>query len=111
MEISKYTLQLSSGEMFEMAHAIMDSIEMRVSEEAVRGWNTKLWELESELKLLQTFSGRGYGFELTVDKRVEGSNNISHWEPNPKTYHDAEEWFEALLKQRKKEYGEKNKNT
>ena len=104
MKIQSYTLELTEGEMYDMAYAVMDSIEMRLADEVERNWKPLLEDFESELELLQTFTGRGYGFSLTVDKRVVGQKGTSHWEPNPKTYHDAEEWFGALLKQRKKEY-------
>ena len=108
MNISKYTVELTQGEMFDLAYALEAYIEKNIMITSKPKDDSFLNEFSEELRLLETFTSRGFGYRLTVSKK---SDVGTLWEPGAKTYDSAEEWLTALLKQRRKEYDTKNNTT
>lgn len=107
MEITKYTLELDGNEMFELCYALQDTIENRINLTDNPKADKIFNEPEAELKLLQDFIDNT-SQTLTVSERSE-DGKAWKWVKNQKQYTDAEEWFEALLKQRRKEHDRQNK--
>ena len=99
MKITKYTLELTSGEMFDLAYALEHQIEADLSLTTPLKDDGIFNDFESGLKILQEFVG-SFGYKLDVSRRTE---NGYKWENNPKKYDIAEDWLKALLKQRRKE--------
>jgi len=105
MEITKYTLELTSSEMFDLAYALEHQIEADLSLTTPLKDDGIFNDFEGELKMLQEFVS-SFGYELDVPGKTE---NGYKWENNPKKYDIAEDWLKALLKQRRKELAAKNK--
>ena len=105
MEITKYTLELTSNEMFELAYALEHQIEADLSLTTSLKDDGIFNDFECELKILQEFVS-SFGYKLDVSERTE---NGYKWESNPKNYDWTEDWLKALLKQRRKELAAKNK--
>ena len=105
MEITKYTLELTSSEMFDLAHALEHRIEADLSLTTPLKDDGIFNDFESELKTLQEFVS-SFGYKLDVSCKTE---NGYKWENNPKKYDIAEDWLKALLKQRRKELALKKK--
>ena len=105
MEITKYTLELTGGEMFDLAYALEHQIEADLSLTTPLKDDGILNDFECELKILQEFVS-SFGYKLDVSHRTE---NGYKWENKPKKYDNAEDWLKALLKQRRKELAAKNK--
>ena len=105
MEITKYTLELTSSEMFDLAYALEHQIEADLSLTTPLKDDALFNDFESELKTLQGFVS-SFGYKLDVTERTE---NGYKWEDNPKKYDIAEDWLKALLKQRRKELAAKSK--
>ena len=104
MEITKYTLELTSNEMFDLAYALEHQIEADLSLTTPLKSDGIFNDFECELKILQEFVS-SFGYKLDVSRRTE---NGYKWENNPKKYDNAEDWLKALLKQRRKELATKN---
>ena len=105
MEITKYTLELTSSEMFDLAYALEHQIEADLSLTTPLKDDGIFNDFECELKILQEFVS-SFGYKLDVSGRTE---NGYEWENNPKKYDIAEDWLKALLKQRRKELALKKK--
>jgi len=105
MEITKYTLELTSSEMFDLAYALEHQIEADLSLTTPLKDDGIFNDFECELKILQEFVS-SFGYKLDVSGRTE---NGYKWENNPKKYDIAEDWLKALLKQRRKELALKKK--
>ena len=105
MGITKYTLELTSNEMFDLAYALEKQIEADLSLTTPLKNDALFNDFESELNILQEFVS-SFGYKLDVTERTE---NGYKWENNPKKYDTAEDWLKALLKQRRKELAAKNK--
>ena len=99
MEITKYTLELTSNEMFELAYALEHQIEANLSLTTPLKDDGIFNDFESELKTLQKFVS-SFGYKLDVPKKSERG-----WlhESNNKYYDWTEDWLKDLLKQRRKE--------
>jgi len=99
MEITKYTLELTSNEMFELAYALEHQIEADLSLTTPLKDDGIFNDFESELKTLQKFVS-SFGYKLDVPKKSERG-----WlhESNNKYYDWTEDWLKDLLKQRRKE--------
>ena len=105
MKITKYTLELTSNEMFDLAYALEHQIEADLSLTTPLKDDGIFNDFECELKILQEFVS-SFGYKLDVSGRTE---NGYEWENNPKKYDIAEDWLKALLKQRRKELALKKK--
>ena len=105
MEITKYTLELTSNEMFDLAYALEKQIDADLSLTTPLKSDGIFNDFECELKILQEFVS-SFGYKLDVSGRTE---NGYKWENNPKKYDIAEDWLKALLKQRRKELALKKK--
>ena len=105
MEITKYTLELTSSEMFDLAYALEKQIDADLSLTTPLKSDGIFNDFECELKILQEFVS-SFGYKLDVSGRTE---NGYKWENNPKKYDIAEDWLKALLKQRRKELALKKK--
>ena len=105
MGITKYTLELTSDEMFDLAYALEHQIEADLSLTTPLKDDGIFNDFECELKILQEFVS-SFGYKLDVSGRTE---NGYKWENNPKKYDIAEDWLKALLKQRRKELALKKK--
>jgi len=99
MEITKYTLELTSNEMFDLAYALEKQIDADLSLTTPVKDDGIINNFESELKILQEFVS-SFGYKLDVPKKSERG-----WLPesNNKYYDWTEDWLKALLKQRRKE--------
>ena len=99
MEITKYTLELTSNEMFDLAYALEKQIDADLSLTTPVKDDEIHNNFESELKILQEFVS-SFGYKLDVPKKSEQG-----WlhESNKKYYDCPEDWLKALLKQRRKE--------
>ena len=105
MEITKYTVELTRSEMFDLAYALEHQIEADLSLTTPLKDDGIFNDFERELKILQEFVS-SFGYKLDVSPRTE---NGYKWENNPKKYDIAEDWLKALLKQRRKELALKKK--
>jgi len=105
MEITKYTLELTSEEMFDLAYALENRIETDLSLTTPLKDDALFNDFECELKMLQEFVSR-FGYVLDVSEKTEKGYK---WESNPKNYDWTEDWLKALLKQRRKELAAKTK--
>ena len=105
MEITKYTLELTSNEMFDLAYALEKQIDADLSLTTPLKSDGIFNDFECELMILQEFVS-SFGYKLDVSGRTE---NGYEWENNPKKYDIAEDWLKALLKQRRKELALKKK--
>jgi len=105
MEITKYTVELTSSEMFDLAYALEHRIEADLSLTTPLKDDGIFNDFECELKILQEFVS-SFGYKLDVSCKTE---NGYKWENNPKKYDIAEDWLKDLLKQRRKELAAKNK--
>ena len=105
MEITKYTLELTSSEMCDLAYALEKQIEADLSLTTPLKSDGIFNVFECELKILQEFVS-SFGYKLDVPKKSEQG-----WlhESNKKHYDWTEDWLKALLKQRRKELAAKNK--
>jgi len=99
MEITKYTLELTSNEMFDLAYALEKQIDADLSLTTPLKSDGIFNDFECELKVLQEFVS-SFGYKLDVPKKSERG-----WlhESNKKSYDCTEDWLKALLKQRRKE--------
>ena len=99
MEITKYTLELTSSEMFDLAYALEKQIDADLSLTTPLKSDGIFNDFECELKILQEFVS-SFGYKLDVPKKSEQG-----WlhESNKKYYDWTEDWLKALLKQRRKE--------
>lgn len=100
MEITKYTLEIDSGEMFELAYALEHYIDSNITIIDNAKTLKILNDFEIELRLLNTFVD-SFGYSLSVSKKTKEGYTMH--ESKTKYYDNAEEWFDALLKQRVKE--------
>ena len=105
MEITKYTLELTSNEMFDLAYALEHRIEADLSLTTPIKDDSIFNDFECEVKLLQGFVDNGY--QLTVSAKSGEGHSI--WSKKEKNYDWTEEWFKDLLKQRRKEFVAKTK--
>ena len=105
MEITKYTLELTSSEMFDLAYALEHQIEADLSLTTPPKDDGIFNDFESELKTLQKLVS-SFGYKLDVPKKSE--HGWLH-ESNKKYYDWTEDWLKALLKQRRKELAPKKK--
>ena len=105
MEITKYTLELTSSEMFDLAYALEKQIEADLSLTTPVEDDEIHNNFESELKILQEFVS-SFGYKLDVGERTKEGYK---WESNPYHHDWTEDWLKALLKQRRKELAAKNK--
>ena len=105
MEITKYTLELTSNEMFDLAYALEHQIEADLSLTTPVKDDGIFNDFERELKILQEFVS-SFGYKLDVPQKSEQG-----WlhESNKKYYEWTEDWLKALLKQRRKELALKKK--
>ena len=105
MEITKYTLELTSNEMFDLAYALEHQIEADLSLTTPVKDDGIFNDFERELKILQEFVS-SFGYKLDVPQKSEQG-----WlhESNKKYYDWTEDWLKALLKQRRKELALKKK--
>jgi hypothetical protein len=99
MEITKYTLELTSSEMFDLAYALEKQIDADLSLTTPVKDDGIFNNFESELKVLQEFVS-GFGYKLDVPQKSE--HGYLH-ESKIKYYDCTEDWLKALLKQRRKE--------
>jgi len=99
MEITKYTLELTSNEMFDLAYALEKQIDADLSLTTPVKDDGIFNDFESELKVLQEFVS-SFGYKLDVPQKSE--HGYLH-ESNKKYYDWTEDWLKALLKQRRKE--------
>jgi len=101
MEITKYTLELTSNEMFDLAYALEKQIDADLSLTTPLKDDEILNDFECELKILQEFVS-SFGYKLDVSCKTECGQ---FWKsPNETKYYDwTEDWLKALLKQRRKE--------
>ena len=107
MNITKYTLELTNSEMYDLAYALENSIENMLTFGKDKKHDATFNEFEDELKLLETFC-QDFGYSMSIHHRTEDGKGY-RWGKDTKRYTDAEEWFKALLKQRRKEYDAKTK--
>ena len=105
MEITKYTLELTSSEMFDLAYALEKQIEADLSLTTPLKDDGIFNDFESELKTLQKFVS-SFGYTLNVHERTEAGQI---WNTSVKNYHWTGDWLKDLLKQRRKELAAKNK--
>ena len=105
MEITKYTLELTSSEMFDLAYALEKQIDADLSLTTPVKDDEIHNDFESELKILQEFVS-SFGYKLDVSERTKEGYK---WESKPKNYEWTEDWLKALLKQRRKELAAKTK--
>ena len=107
MEITKYTLELTSSEMFDLAYALEKQIDADLSLTTPLKSDGIFNDFECELKVLQEFVS-SFGYKLDVPKKSEQG-----WlsESNKKYYDWTEDWLKALLKQRRKEFNTENVKT
>ena len=105
MEITKYTVELTSEEMFDWAYALEHQIDAQLSLNTPLKDDGIFNDFASELKTLQEFVS-SFGYKLDVRKKSEQG-----WlhESNKKYYDWTEDWLKALLKQRRKELAAKSK--
>ena len=99
MEITKYTLELTSSEMFDLAYSLEKQIDADLSLTTPLKSDGIFNDFESELKVLQEFVS-SFGYKLDVPQKSE--HGYLH-ESNKKYYDCTEDWLKALLKQRRKE--------
>ena len=99
MEITKYTVELTNGEMFDLAYALEKQIDADLSLTTPLKSDGIFNDFESELKVLQEFVS-SFGYKLDVPKKSE--HGWLH-ESNKKYYDCTEDWLKDLLKQRRKE--------
>ena len=102
MEIKKYTVELEWGEMHDLASALESYIESNLSLKTKPSQDDLFNDFTSELELLNSFLGTGFGYTLNVSKKTPEGHHL--FDSKRKEYTLAEEWLEALLKQRRKEY-------
>jgi len=107
MEITKYTVELTRSEMFDLAYALEHQIEADLSLTTPLKDDEILNDFECELKILQEFVS-SFGYKLDVSCKTECGQ---FWKsPNETKYYDwTEDWLKALLKQRRKELALKKK--
>ena len=107
MEITKYTVELTSEEMFDLAYALEHQIEADLSLTTPPKDDGIFNDFECELKVLQEFVS-SFGYKLNVSCKTECGQ---FWKsPNETKYYDwTEDWLKALLKQRRKELAPKKK--
>ena len=104
MNIETYTVTLNRDEMFDIAYALESDISSDLTFTDDKKNDYMLNEQEHVLELLQRFVS-DFGYRLTVsEKTVEG---YIVFDTEAEVYRDAEEWFKALLKQRRKEFDAK----
>ena len=105
MEITKYTLELTSSEMFDLAYALEKQIDADLSLTTPLKSDGIFNDFECELKILQEFVS-SFGYKLDVPQKSEQG-----WlhKSNKKYYKWTEDWLKALLKQRRKELALKKK--
>ena len=106
MQILKYTITLTSDEMFDLAYALENQIESDLSLTTPLKEDNFFNTFESELKILQEFVSRS-GYMLEVSERTE--HGTFSWEKKPQYYDNTDEWLKSLLKQRRKELAAKTK--
>jgi hypothetical protein len=99
MEITKYTLELTSSEMFDLAYSLEKQIDADLSLTTPVKDDGIFNDFESELKVLQEFVS-SFGYKLDVPQKSE--HGYLH-ESKIKYYDCTEDWLKALLKQRRKE--------
>jgi len=101
MEITKYTLELTSNEMFDLAYALEKQIDADLSLTTPLKSDGIFNNFECELKILQEFVS-SFGYKLNVSCKTERGQ---FWKsPNETKYYDwTEDWLKDLLKQRRKE--------
>ena len=99
MEITKYTLELTSNEMFDLAYALEKQIDADLSLTTPLKSDGIFNDFECELKILQEFVS-SLGYKLDVPQKSE--HGYLH-ESKIKYYDCTEDWLKALLKQRRKE--------
>ena len=105
MEITKYTLELTSSEMFDLAYAMEHQIEADLSLTTPLKDDALFNDFESEQKILQEFVS-SFGYTLNVHERTECGQ---FWKSQNKINYDwTEDWLKDLLKQRRKELAIKN---
>jgi len=107
MEITKYTLELTSNEMFDLAYALEKQIDADLSLTTPVKDDGIFNDFECELTILQEFVNR-FGYKLSVSRRTECGQFWKNSTEN-KYYNWTEDWLKALLKQRRKELAAKNK--
>ena len=105
MKITKYTLELTNGEMFDLAYALEKQIDADLSLTTPVKDDGIFNDFESELKVLQEFVS-SFGYKLDVPQK---SKPGYLQESNKKYYDWTEDWLKALLKQRRKELVAKTK--
>ena len=107
MEITKYTVELTRSEMFDLAYALEHQIEADLSLTTPPKDDGIFNDFECELKVLQEFVS-SFGYKLNVSCKTECGQ---FWKsPNETKYYDwTEDWLKALLKQRRKELALKKK--
>ena len=107
MEITKYTVELTRSEMFDLAYALEHQIEADLSLTTPPKDDGIFNDFECELKVLQEFVS-SFGYKLDVSCKTECGQ---FWKsPNETKYYDwTEDWLKALLKQRRKELALKKK--
>jgi len=105
MEILKYTITLTSDEMYDLAYALENQIESDLSLNHPLKADGIFNSFESELQMLQEFVSNS-GYILEVSKKTEHG---TLWEKKPQHYDNTDEWLRALLKQRRKELAAKTK--
>ena len=105
MEITKYTLELTSSEMFDLAYSLEKQIDADLSLTTPLKDDGIFNDFASELKTLQEFVS-SFGYKLNVPKKSEQG-----WlhESNKKYYDWTEDWLKDLLKQRREELAAKTK--
>ena len=99
MEITKYTLELTSSEMFDLAYSLEKQIDADLSLTTPVKDDGIFNDFECELKVLQEFVS-SFGYKLDVPQKSE--HGYLH-ESKIKYYDCTEDWLKALLKQRRKE--------
>jgi len=99
MEITKYTLELTSSEMFDLAYSLEKQIDADLSLTTPVKDDGIFNDFECELKILQEFVS-SFGYKLDVPQKSE--HGYLH-ESKIKYYDCTEDWLKALLKQRRKE--------
>ena len=101
MEITKYTLELTSNEMFELAYALEHQIEANLSLTTPLKDDGIFNDFERELKILQEFVS-SFGYKLSISQRTE-CGQLWKSQNEMKYYDWTEDWLKDLLKQRRKE--------
>ena len=107
MEITKYTLELTSSEMFDLAHALEHRIEGDLSLTTPLKDDGIFNDFECELKILQEFVS-SFGYKLNISQRTE-CGQLWKSQNEIKYYEWTGDWLKDLLKQRRKELAAKNK--